>query len=51
MTLCWQTLTSLSFFEFMANLQLFGNWIPDAWSIKLTFSLIVIFYFTELKNN
>ena len=38
------------FFGFMANLQLFGYQVQDAWSIKLTFSLIVIFYLTELEN-
>ena len=34
----------------MANLQPPESRIPDAWSIKLTFSLIVTFYLTEPKN-
>ena len=35
------------FFLFMANLQASGNWIPGAWSIKLTFSLTITSYFTQ----
>ena len=35
------------FFRFMTNLQPFGSRIPDAWSIKLTFSLTVTFYLTK----
>ena len=39
---------------FMAHLEQPGSRIPRAWSVKLTFSLIVIFYLvkaeTELKN-
>ena len=50
----WQIVTSLSFFPYMANLEISGDWIPDAWSVKLTFSSRVIFYLTkteiELKN-
>ena len=38
-----QTVTSLSFFRFIVNLEQSGSWIPDAWSVKLTFSLMVIF--------
>ena len=34
----------------MANLQPPESRIPDAWSIKLTFSLIVTFYLTEPKS-
>ena len=40
----------MSFFQFMANLQTSGSGIPDAWSIKLTFSFIVIFYVTKISN-
>ena len=50
MTSCWQIVTSLSFFQFMANLQSFGKWIPDAWSIKLAFSLSSLFIFQNLKT-
>ena len=50
MTSCQQILKSLLFFRFMANLEQFGNWIPDAWSIKLIFSLTVTFYFTKTEN-
>ena len=49
-TSCQQIVMSLSFFQFMANLQPFGNRIPDAWSIKLTFSLTITFYLTKLKT-
>ena len=48
MTSSRQILTSLSFFQFMANLEQSGSQIPDAWSVKLTFSLTVAFYL--LKN-
>ena len=33
----------------MANLKQSGNWIPDAWSVKLTFSLIATFYFSPFN--
>ena len=45
-----QIVTSLSFGQFLANLQQRGSRIPDALSIKLTFSLIVTFYLTEDKS-
>ena len=48
MTSCWQML--LSNFRLMTNLEQSGSWIPDAWSVKLKFSLIVAFYFTKTKN-
>ena len=38
-----QTVASLSFYRFVVNLEQSGSWIPDAWSVKLTFSLMVIF--------
>ena len=40
----------IGFFRFMANLHPSGSRIPDAWSIKHTFSLTVTFYFTKPKN-
>ena len=46
-TSCWQALTSLSFFIIMTNLDQPGHRIPDAQSVKLTFSLIVTFYLTK----
>ena len=33
-----ENLMSLSFFQFMAKLEQPGSRIPDAWSVKLTFS-------------
>ena len=37
MTSCRQTVKSLSFLRFMANLEQSGSRIPDAWFIKRTF--------------
>ena len=48
-TSCRQTVTSLSFFRFIANLEPCGSRISDAWFIKFTFSLIN-FYLTKLEN-
>ena len=45
---CGQIVMLLSFFQFMANLEPPGNQIPDAWSIKFTFSLIVPFILQKL---
>ena len=39
-----------SFFKFMANLEQSGSPIPDAWSVTLTFSLIVTFYLRKTEN-
>ena len=50
MSSCWQILMSLSFFQFMPNLEQFESQIPDEQSIKLTFSLIVIFYLTKIES-
>ena len=47
---CWQMVTSLSFFQFMANMEQSRSWIQDAQSVKLTFSLTVIFYLTKTEN-
>ena len=46
MTSCWQMLLS----RFMTNLEQSGGWIPDAWSVKPKFSLIVTFYLTKTEN-
>ena len=45
-----QILMSLSFFQLMANLEQSEKWIPDAWSVKLTFSIKVTFYLTKTEN-
>ena len=47
---CQKIVTSLSFFQFMVNLEQSGNRIPHAQSVKLTFSLIVTFYLTKVEN-
>ena len=48
MTSCQQTQLSNS--QLMTNLEQSGSWIPDTWSVKLTFSLIVTFYLTKTEN-
>ena len=52
MALCRQIMTAPLFFQLMVDLEQYGNWIPEAWSIISTFSLIVILQKlkTELKN-
>ena len=50
MTSCQQIVTSLSFFRFMAYLEQSRSRIPDTWSVKLTFSLIVTFHLTKTEN-
>ena len=50
MTPCQQIVTPLLLFQFMANLELTGIRILYAWSVKLTFSLIVTFYLTKSAN-
>ena len=47
---CRKIVTSLSFFQFMANLEQSGSQIPDAESAKLMFSLIITFYLTKTEN-
>ena len=42
--------TSLSFFQFKADLEQSGSQIPDALSVKLIFSLKVTFYLTKTEN-
>ena len=44
------TMTSLLFFQFMVNLEPFGSWIPDAWFVKLIFSIIGTFYLPKTEN-
>ena len=43
-------MTTLQFFQFMANLEQSESHIPDAQSVKLIFSLMVTFYFTKTEN-
>ena len=49
MTSCQQIITSLSYFHFMADLQLDSNKVivNENVSIKLKFSLTIMFYFTK----
>ena len=37
-------------FFFMVNLEQSWSWIPEAWSIKLTFSIKVTFYLTKTET-
>ena len=50
-----EIVTPLEIFQFTANLEKSGSWISDASSVKLIFSLTVMFYLTknqtELKNH
>ena len=50
MTSCPRIVTSLSFFQFMANLDQSVSWILDARSEKLTLTLIITFYLTKTEN-
>ena len=50
LTSCWKIMTTLQFFQFMANLEQSESHIPDAQSVKLVFSLMVTFYFTKTEN-
>ena len=50
MTSCQQIVTSLSFFQFMVHWEQSGGWIPDAWRVKLIFSLKVTFYLTKSED-
>ena len=47
---CRQIVTSLSFFQFMANLEQSGSRIPDAQHVKLIFSLVGTFNLTKTEN-
>ena len=46
----WATFASLSFFQFIDNLQISRNRFPWAGSIKLTFSLKITFHRTKCEN-
>ena len=50
MTSCRQIVTQLSLFRFMANLEQSRSRFPDAWLVKLTFSLKITFYLTKTEN-
>ena len=50
MTSCLETVTSLSYFQFMVNFEQSRSRILDAESAKITFSLIVTFYFTKTES-
>ena len=50
MTSCHKIIISLTFFQFMANLDYSGSQIPDAKSRKFIFSLIVTFFLTDTEN-
>ena len=45
-----EIVTSLSIFQFMANMQQSGSRVPDAYPVKRIFSLIVIFYIPKTEN-
>ena len=50
MTLSRKIVTSLSFFQFITNLEQSRSRISDAESAKLTFSLTVTFYLATIEN-
>ena len=45
-----ESLTSLSFFQFTANLEQSGSRIPDAYPVKRTFLLLVTFHLSKVEN-
>ena len=45
-----QVVTLMPFFRLMANLEQSGGRIPGAYSVKLTFSLIVLFCLIKTQN-
>ena len=47
---CRQIAKSMLFFQLKSNLEQSGSWIPNAWSIILTFLLIVTFCFTKTES-
>ena len=47
---CRQIVTSLSIFQFMANLEQSRSPFPDVWSVILLFLFIVTFYLTKTEN-
>ena len=40
----------MSFFQFMANLEITGSQIPDALPVKITCPLTATFYLTKTEN-
>ena len=50
MTSGWKIVTSLSFAQFIANLEQSVICIPGARSVKLTFLLTITFYLAKTKN-
>ena len=46
---CRKIVMPLLFFRFMANLEQSAKRIRNAWSVKLTFSLVVIFFLTKTE--
>ena len=50
MTSCQQSVTPLTFFQFMVNSKQSGSWISDAYSTKLTFFLVTILYLAQTEN-
>ena len=50
MTPCRKIVMSLSFFQFISNLEKSGSLIPDPQSVKPMFSLIVTFNLTKTEN-
>ena len=47
---CREIMTSLIFFEFLANLEQSGGRIPDTESAKVIFSVIETFFLTKTAN-
>ena len=47
---CRQIVTSLSFFQFMTDLEQFESRISDAWFISLHFLLIPTFHLTKTEK-
>ena len=49
-TSCQLIVLSLSFFQFMVNLEVSGSRVSDVYSVKLTFPSKVNFYVTKTEN-
>ena len=50
MTSCWETVMSLSFFEFLANFEQSGGRNPYTESAKVMFSVIATLSLTKTEN-
>ena len=50
MTSCRRIVTSLSFSKLLANLEQSRGRIPDTESVKVMFSVILIFFLTKTEN-